>query len=202
MLISHFKKKIKRYFSPVLLLKSSFLPFFFLFIFLSDLMKDEDEMKQWHLQSSEKPVWHIAKNYFERNSPYIFSEKQIVLSVLKFYSFETECTYEQKMICIVFWNNYRAVEAEDICSLNFLDQCMLIVYCYMPNCEENNPSCKPSWDLPDWLLMASLPNNHATRLNLVLFLLMQARYSLPFWKDLGIMPQLTLYCTIPSFNNP
>ena len=47
----------------VLLLKSSIILPNLLFIFLSDLMKEEDEMKQWHLRSSEKPVWHIKKKW-------------------------------------------------------------------------------------------------------------------------------------------
>ena len=66
------------------------------------------------------------KNGFERNSPYVLCEKQIVLSVLKFYSVKTEWTYEQKMICIVlFWKNYRPVEVQDIWSFNFFEQCKL-----------------------------------------------------------------------------
>ena len=38
-------------------------------------MKEEEEMKQWHLQSPEKPVWHIEKNGFERNTHTSFVKK-------------------------------------------------------------------------------------------------------------------------------
>ena len=36
------------------------------------------------------------------------------------------------MICIVlFWNNYRAVESDDICSFNFFEQCISVEFLWL-----------------------------------------------------------------------
>ena len=85
MLISHDKNKIKKFVFLVLLLKKAHIFSNLLFMFLSNLMKEEDKMKQSYLQLSKELVWHIEK-MTDRKSSYIFCATLIVMPVLKFYS--------------------------------------------------------------------------------------------------------------------
>ena len=96
MLISHVKKKIRKFVFHVLLLKSSY--FFHSFIHI--LVKSNE--RGGRAETMTLPILkkaHVAywKNGFDRNSSYIFCEKQTVLPDLKFYCVNTNWTYEQKI---------------------------------------------------------------------------------------------------------